>query len=289
VREKSFTYKFERDGREVRFAMAMPYMESHWKDFLSRHKGNPYLETGVLTKSGKGRDVELAKVRKPGAEPAHRVLLTSRHHACESMATYSLEGILEEALSGKEDGGWLREHVEILAIPFVDKDGVEDGDQGKNRRPRDHNRDYDGTSVHASVRAIRQLVPQWSGGKLHLALDMHCPHIRGENNEEIYFVGGQDAAMWARVERFAGLLEKSQTGPLVFRSTNNIPFGKAWNTAANFAAGKSCSRWASELPGIRVATGIEIPYANAGGKAVTAETARALGADLARAIRQVLE
>jgi hypothetical protein len=142
--------------------------------------------------------------------------------------------------------------------------------------------------VHASVRAIREQAPLWSEGKLRIALDLHCPGIRGENHEEIYFVGGPDQAMWTRVLRFATLLEKTQRGPLVYRTRNNIPFGKAWNTADNFKSGMSNSRWAAGLPGMMVATSIEIPYANAGGKVVTADSARAFGADLARAIRVFL-
>ena len=87
--------------------------------------------------------------------------------------------------------------VEFFVVPFVDKDGVEDGDQGKNRRPHDHNRDYGGRadgdhSIYASTRALRERIPAWSGGKLRVALDLHCPWIRGEHNEVIYFVGGYE-------------------------------------------------------------------------------------------------
>lgn len=95
---------------------------------------------------------------------------------------------------------WLRENADFVVIPFMDKDGVEEGDQGKNRRPRDHNRDYDGESVPASVRANREWVPHWGNGSLAFALDMHCPWIRGENNEHIYFVGSPDAEITKEME-----------------------------------------------------------------------------------------
>ena len=288
VRGNSFTYAFPKSAGEVRFSMNIPYMETHLNQFLVRHRGDPRLKTGVLTRTGKGREVELLHVGRQGGGARYKVMLTSRHHACESLATYTLEGILETVLSDTKEGAWLRENAEFLAVPFVDKDGVEDGDQGKNRRPRDHNRDYDGQSVHASVRAIREQAPRWSEGKLRIALDLHCPGIRGENHEEIYFVGSPDQAMWTRVLKFATLLEKTQRGPLVYRTANNIPFGKAWNTADSFKAGMSNSRWAAGLPGMVVATSIEIPYANAGGEVVTADSARAFGADLARAIRVFL-
>jgi hypothetical protein len=175
-----------------------------------------------------------------------------------------------------------------MAIPFIDKDGVEDGDQGKNRAPRDHNRDYSGPSVHPSVAALRERVPAWLQGKLAFALDLHCPHIRGGTNEHIYFVGSQDPAMWRTVGDFSRQLEATRTGPLPYHEKGNVPYGTAWNTAGNTTEGKSFSRWAQDLPGIRFASSLEIPYANVQGAEMTADAARALGRDLARAIFKFL-
>ena len=95
--------------------------------------------------------------------------------------------------------------------------------------------------------------------------------------------------MWEQQCKFGKILETVQTGPLVYRASDNLPFGTAWNTGKNYGSGKSCSRWASELDGIQLATSFEIPYANAAGKAVTAETANAFGQDVARALRRFLE
>jgi hypothetical protein len=179
--------------------------------------------------------------------------------------------------------------VEFFVVPMVDLDGVEDGDQVKNRKPRDHNRDYAGESIYPQVKAIRERVPAWSGGKLRLALDLHCPAVRGPYNEVIYFVGGPDEKVWKEIDRLARMLEEVQTGPLVFKRENNLPFGKAWNNASNFTTGKPFARWAAELPGVQAASTIEFPYANVDGQAVTDESARAFGRDLARAIRRYLE
>ena len=85
------------------------------------------------------------------------------------------------------------------------------------------------------------------------------------------------------------MLETIQTGPLVYRSKNNLPFGQGWNNKANYTAGKPFSHWAAELPGVRAATTIEVAYANAEGKTVTDDSARALGHDLARALRKYLQ
>jgi hypothetical protein len=228
-------------------------------------------------------------VGKLDGEPRYRVLLTARHHACEVVASYVMEGVLGAILADDQDGLWFRRNVEFLAIPFMDKDGVEDGDQGKNRSPRDHNRDYIGQSIYPSVASLRDLVPNWSNGKLVAAFDLHCPYISGRHNEVIYIVGSSDERMWQEQQEFGSLLEAGQSGPLVYRASDNLPFGKAWNTGRNLGENKSCSRWAGDLEGIRLAATFEIPYANAAGQAVTPEGARQFGHSLAKTIRDYLE
>ena len=66
-----------------------------------------------------------------------KVLLTSRHHACESTGSYVLEGVIKALCENPIEG------YEFFVVPMTDFDGVCDGDQGKNRIPHDHNRDYD--------------------------------------------------------------------------------------------------------------------------------------------------
>jgi hypothetical protein len=290
LKPSAFAFDFPAEARDVQFCVAVPYLGRDLKAFLKKHEGNPHLAARTLCASEKGREVERLHAGRLDGQARLRVLLTCRHHACEMMASYTMEGILEEVLTGEDDGRWLRENVEVLALPFMDKDGVEDGDQGKNRRGRDHNRDYKGESVYASVRALRDFVPAWSEGKLRLMLDLHCPSIRGAEHEVIHFVGQEDPKQWEAVQRFSALLEGRTSGPLKFAAKDNIPFGKFWNTPKNFKPGQRASAgWAAQLPGVALASTLEIPYANAAGATVTPDAARALGKDLARTIRRYLE
>ena len=286
---KSFTYKFPAVADSVRFSFGMPYTETNLNKFLMRVGPNPGLKRETLCRSRKGRAVERLHVGKINGEPRFRVLMTCRAHCCEMMTSYVAEGVIEAALADDKDGKWFRKNVELLLIPFVDKDGVEEGDQGKKRHPRDHNRDYDTNSLYAETRALQKFVPTWSAGKLRVTLDMHCPAIRGEYNEVIYLVGSQRPEIWPEQERFGKILERVQKGSLVYRATDNLPFGQKWNAVDNFKEGPSASVWGASLPGVKLATTIEFPYANVAGKEVNAETARAFGHDLARAIRGYLE
>jgi hypothetical protein len=280
-----FAYAVPPDSPEVRFCMTIPYQESDLRRFLERHRGHPALVREVLCRTPRGRDAERLRAGCLGGEPEFRVLLMARHHACESLAGFALEGILESVLADDAAGRAWRKRVEVLAVPFVDKDGVEDGDQGKFRAPRDHNRDYDGDAIHPTVAAIREFVPRWSGGRLRFALDLHCPYLSGgDTNEQIYFPGPEDSAAAERLAAFSALLAETRRGPLPYSPKHNIPFGTAWNTTGNYGEGRSFGRWARDLPGIGFANTIEIPYANAGGAEVNAESARAFGRDMARAI-----
>jgi hypothetical protein len=289
VKDATFRYAFGADAKDVRFCVSIPYLEKDLKKFLERHAKSAHLRAETLCETKKGRKVERLHVGRLDGKASLKVVLTSRHHACEMIATHSLEGILETVLSDPGDGAWFRENVEVLAVPFMDKDGVEDGDPGKNRKPRDHGRDYAGESLYASTRALRDFLPRWSEGKLKFAMDMHCPTLRGAYNETIYFVGSENQENWAKIQKLSKLLEETQTGALRYRAKDNLPYGTAWNKAESFTLGTSFGRWAIDLPGITAATTIEISYANANGTTVTAESARALGRDLARAIRKFLE
>jgi hypothetical protein len=142
-----------------------------------------------------------------------------------------------------------------------------------------------GQSVYPEVAAIRKQAPEWAQGKLRVALDLHCPSLKGGTNEQIHFVGGPDQENWQRVLQLCDILEKTQKGELVYNPKNNVPHGQSWNTLKEPL---SCSRWAATVPGVRVATTIEFPYAKVGGKLVTPQSARAFGQDVARAVAMYL-
>ncbi len=276
-----FVFRFPHDAADVRFCFAIPYVEANLKQFLDRHRGASALRIAELCKTAQGRSVELLYLGCLDGPADHRLALACRHHACESVAGYVLEGLMETVLAENDTGRWFRRHVAIAAIPFVDKDGVEAGDQGKNRIPHDHNRDYAGSSLYPSVAAIKRLLPQWSGGRLDMAIDLHCPYL---HDRLLQFVGAPNEAIWPQTLRLSRCLQSGQRGPLRHDAQHNLPFGKGWNIGdglktASFAA------WTASLPGIQVATTLEIPYAQVGDIPVSVDAARALGQDLAHAIR----
>ena len=120
--------------------------------------------------------------------PCTRILVTARHHAAESMASYVLEGFLAAAMSDTSEGREFRKKYVLYGVPLVDKDGVEDGDQGENRKPHDHNRDYGEASIYPEVQAIKDLDRKHD---FQYALDFHCPTLVMRDHQVMYFVGAK--------------------------------------------------------------------------------------------------
>ncbi|MCY3020255.1 MAG: hypothetical protein NTW87_14650, partial [Planctomycetota bacterium] len=150
--------------------------------------------------------------------------------------------------------------------------------------PHDHNRDYAGEPVYPTVAAIMKRLTEWSGGRLDLALDLHCPW---RLDAVIQFIGGPNLEMWERERRLSRVLEETKTSPLPFSAKDDLPFGKSWNTSTGPLL--SFGRWAGELPGTWVAASLEFPYATAKTEEITPDKARLFGRDLAVAMRRYLE
>ena len=285
---KSFVYSFPADAEEVWFCQAVPYLQADWNAFLARHEADRgrAFETGVLCRSRKGRDVERAVFGDLSGSPKHRIFLSARRHCGETMASYVLEGVLEGVLAEDETGAWFRRNVEVMVVPFMDKDGCEDGDQGKNRRPHDHNRDY-ADFIYPESRGIRDWIAQRAGNRLDIFFDFHCPWLYGDFNEFAYQVHEKDTA--EKTSRFGRILEALQGGSMAYREKDDIRWGVGWNTERNYAAGRPVKAWAMEELKCGFVGSFEIPFATANGKVVTRESCREFGRDIARAFRKWME
>ena len=279
-----FSYEFPNDADEVWFYETVPYLQKDWDDFLARHSAQrgKVFETGVLCRSRKGREVEKARFGCLAPDPRHRIFLSARRHCSESMASFVLEGLLECVFADDETGRWLRENVEFMVVPFMDKDGVEAGDQGKNRRPHDHNRDYT-EFIYPETRGIRDWIAAHAGNRLDVFFDFHCPGLFGGHNECVYQVHGPQKENVAKMMKFGKLLEKVQSGGMAYRETDDIRWNVDWNGPANYSGGRAVKAWALEELSCGFVSELEIPFANANGNMVTPESCRELGRDTAKA------
>ena len=289
-RKDGFTYMFGPTDDEVLFYECHPYVRANWDAFVARHRDNGAFVVETLCKSRKGADVPCARFGCIGREPKFRVFMSARHHCSETMASWVLEGAGEAFLADDDLGRWLRANVELMMVPFTDYDGAQAGDQGKNRIPHDHNRDYV-EFLYPETKAITEWIGSHTGGKLDMFLDVHCPWIRGKYNEWLYtpwknpmFV--RDALA---EQRFSQLLEEMQCGTIRYRAADDLPYGVSWNKGSNYKQGWSSVIWAcKKVQGLKVARTLEVPFANANGAVVTPETCRELGHDVTKVFRKLL-
>ena len=176
----SFSYTF-RPMEKAYFAFCAVYSDEMLRLFAKEND----ITVETFCTSRKGRSVPCYKI----GDGEKIVVFTSRHHACESTGTYLMEGIARACLENPVKG------YTFLFIPFVDYDGVMDGDQGKNRKPYDHNRDYgNGDPIYPETAALRKLA---DSGKVWASFDLHSPWMDGDEHDSFYcmripFVQGFD-------------------------------------------------------------------------------------------------
>ena len=207
-----FTYSFGPEETRVWFAHDMLYRPERLEAFVRRCG----IRQGQLCVSEKGRSVPFLTM----GNGARHVVLTARHHACESTGSYVLEGVLQ-ALAGE-----MPPDMTVFCVPMVDYDGVTDGDQGKNRIPHDHNRDYgSGPALYASVAAVRAYAQQHP---VTVALDFHSPWHCGGGNDTVFLV--EKGPCQAAIRRFSALLEDCTADcALSYHAGNNAPPNQGWN------------------------------------------------------------
>ncbi len=284
---QEFSFSFPAN-QEIRFSMGFPYTKTNFDSFMANYTSHPWIQLDTLCCLKSGHIVPMVHIKK-NQNPRGKIILTARHHACEMMVNYAIEGFITSLIQ-TDKYGWLTQNFEILIIPFVDLDGVENGDQGKNRIPRDHNRDYSGESIYETTKAIRAFVPEWAKDDLWLALDMHCPGLVGKGHELLYLVGSKAPIIAQEEAKFASILQETTANGLSFRASSLLPFGSSWNVAISERQGDSFRTWVqNNVQRVKLATTLEIPYANNEGQRVSVENLQLFGSDLAEAMERYLK
>lgn len=215
---ESFKYTFSK-GEKLYFAHHMLYHPDRFLDFVKRNN----IQINELCKSRKGRSVPYIMMGTGNVS----IVFASRHHACESTGSYVLEGVLKEFIENSHPD------LKIFCVPFVDYDGVIDGDQGKSRLPHDHNRDYTVAPLYPEVSEIMKYVGK---NGCDFGCDFHSPWHKGGENDCVFIVRNC-AEKQEKFEAFSIILESELTKNALLYSKNNDhqPF-VTWNQpSSNFA------------------------------------------------------
>ncbi len=290
ITEEGFVHTPPADADEVWYSYTIPYQLADIKKFSEKAAADGRAKVETFCKTRDGRDVPVLKIGKAGGEVF--IMLTARHHACESTASYVMEGLLEGLMSDAPYAKALREKAEIVAVPIVDLDGVEKGEQGKQRIPHDHNRDYIAEPLYPEPAAIKAEFAKRAGKKI-IGIDIHCPYIGVLGKDgvypdcaRIYLVGSSKEKTWEQQKRLSKFMAEKNTSPLPYRPEDNLEFGQAWNRSAD---SPSFGNYSASLPTAILGTSLEIPYSIVRGTQTSRENLRAFGRCLAEALCEYAE
>lgn len=263
--DESFTYTFGADENKLFFAHHMLYHPKRFFDF-AKDKG---LVMDTLCVSQKGNAVPCCSFGRGDK----KVILSARHHCCESTGSYVLEGVISELLENPIEGH------EFFCVPFVDYEGVLAGDQGKARRPHDHNRDYgkEQKAIYRETAAIRSYALQ---NEVAFALDFHSPWHKGGKDDLCFIVQSNETKLDSLIQ-FGKLFEENITeNAFAYRQENDIAPDSSWNRSdlplfANFM---------STFPENEFSFTLEMPYFGVEDNSFSMDRAVETGRSLARAL-----
>ena len=268
----NFTYQFGENEDKVYFAHHMLYNMKRF-DALIERTGYKVEELCKGHKTEKGRSVPCIRF----GEGDKYMVLTARHHACESTGSYVLEGLLDELAKEPLEG------VSVFCVPFVDYDGVLDGDQGKRRNGHDHNAEYAPCDIPVYPESAA-IVDFLENHNVVYGFDFHSPwHFHGKN--DLPFLVHNSIRKRDRLLRFADCLEKEMTPEsLQYRAENDMPPMTDWNRQPSRGTAYNMMH----RPGADIAVTLETTYAGLPENKVTQENMVELGHCFARAIKRYI-
>ena len=102
-----------------------------------------------------------------------------------------------------------------------------------------------------------------------------------------YFVkrnSGDNPLLIDNLKRFGAILEAEKKSPIPYKESYNRELASPKDPGM-----QKSTLWVGDLPNALLATTLEFPYSTATGVAVTVESGRLFGKDIARALRVFLE
>ena len=258
-----FPYTFGGDESRVYFAHNMVYDTGRFEKLCESHG----LTAETFCKSVKGRDLPALRF----GSGDKWILLTARHHACESTGSYVLDGVTEYLLTCLPEG------YSVLVVPFVDYDGVLDGDQGKNRMPHDHNRDYIDAPIYE---VVEKLMAFGREHNLVYTFDFHSPWHMGEQNDYVFFSRSTEA-MEPFTDRFGEIMKAETAGnELRYTGERDVGPNEMWNDETS----PNSKNYFSKQPSVRLSVTMETPYFGVDGGKISIDAMTELGRAFGRSI-----
>ena len=254
-------YRINSASPTVWLAWGPPFtLDDANKLIQSACKLSPYAKSFELAHSTNGRSVPALRISEPGPPGGKRfsVWVQARTHAWESGASWVSRGFVEWLVSNDPAAEELRQKADIVVIPIMDVDSVENGEGGKDQVPHDHDQDWGDSPHWPEVRAaMAQLSSLIGADHLDVFLDLHNSGP-GDHTISTY-IPAKPLLSPVRIDNentFMTIMREQLTGPIPF--TGHIgPDGDTYDPAVD----KTCDSWVAHLSKPEVVSlTFEIPW-----------------------------
>ena len=199
-----FVFDIPCESDEVHVYYCYPYGPTELDAFFSSIQESEFVRISTLTKSEGGRSCKLLEISDKRGKGKKQVWFSARAHSGEVTGSFVLEGIVGSILADPK----ILQKADFYFVPFVDTDGVWLGYYGKNREPRDFNRDYCLDPIRPEIDAILKAVRSKSSGRVDYSFDLHAPTPGGP----VYLVPPKLSIIseeeWRECCKFAATLEE---------------------------------------------------------------------------------
>ncbi|KAL4508114.1 hypothetical protein ABPG72_021487 [Tetrahymena utriculariae] len=212
----TFAVKFQYDNDTVYFAHCYPYTYSQLCRYMRLVENDPSKRNRVKRKTlcqsiaGNNCDYLIISDFNNGKEKKG-IMLTSRVHPGESMASYVIEYVIDFLIGNSHEARILRENFIFKVIPMLNIDGVLNGNYRCNLAGVDLNRQYidPNKKLHPTILSTKQLLKKLKDEKeILLYCDFHG-HSR-KKNIFMYGCSGKDPN------------KREQVFPLLMRNNCNV-------------------------------------------------------------------
>lgn len=155
--------------------------------------------------------------------------------------------------------------------------------------------DWSGYLVDAAFPSGNVLVERIDAQSVHVRPDQRDTstpwfywhfRVRGAADRRLRFIFIDEDVIGTRGSCVS--VDVGQNGELLYRPIDNPPFGEDWNVSANYQAGLSFADWTIQHLNARLASTLEVPYANVQHATSTPANLKMLGKELASALRAYL-
>jgi hypothetical protein len=180
----------------------------------------PCASSFVLARTRGGRSVPGMRISQPGvtASPRYGVWIQARQHAWESGSSWVAQGFVEWLVSNDPAAASLRQKADIVVIPVMDVDSVEEGQGGKEQIPHDQDEDWHPKPYFPEVAAgMKSLYALAKAGRLDLLLDLHNPGYSARDID--FYIAPTPLLPPERVaneQNFFNIVKEQMTGAIKF-------------------------------------------------------------------------